>query len=184
MIKQFEDFLKSMNENSSSWYPTFKAQGECINKKDAVTLEELNKIAYYFKEFYKMSDIQVGEIDKEPDKSSYTKGETEKSFGVIGQRNDWFSPISFCYYWKQSSDPELEDIESGWVGRAYMKNKAPGQFMSPFQFLECVEMDYFYSNSWIEPTKDEHLSEMKKEMEKLALQSPRRGKITGGKYGL
>ena len=53
MIKQFKEFLKSMNESSSTWYPSFKAQGECINKKDAVTLEELNKIAYYFKEFYK-----------------------------------------------------------------------------------------------------------------------------------
>jgi len=183
-ISDFEGFLKSMNESNSTWYPTFKAQGECINRKDSVTLEELNKIAYYFKEFYKMDNIQVGEIDKTPDKSSYTKGETEKAFGVIGYRKDSFSFTSFCYYWKASTDPELEDIESGWVGRAYMKERSPGQFMSPYQFLECVEMDYLYSYAWIEPVSKEHLEEMKSEMAKLALKSPRRGRITGTRYGL
>lgn len=183
-ISDFESFLKSMYESSGSWYPTFKAQGEFINKKDDVTLEELEKIAYYFKNIYKMNNVQVGEINKTPDTSSYSRGETVKAYGVIGERVEWGNDTSYCYFWKQSTDPEIGYLESGWVGKTYMKEKSPGQFMSPFQFLECIEMDYFFSHEWIKSESDEHLLEFKKEMEKLALKSPRRGRIAGNKYGL
>jgi hypothetical protein len=178
MIKRFQDFL-----NESTWYPTFKAQGEFINKKDLVSKEELEKIAHYFINIYKMENVQVGKIKTVPDASSYSRGETAEKYGVSGVRN-WPSEEEFVYYWKESTDPEFKDIESGWVGRLIMKGKSPGHFMSPFQFLECVEMHYFYSHEWIEPVSKQHLEEMKREMEKLAIQSPRRGKIIGKKYGL
>jgi len=41
-FKLYEEFL------NETWYPTFKAQGEYINKKDRVSLEELEKIALIF----------------------------------------------------------------------------------------------------------------------------------------
>lgn len=42
MIKNFESFL-----NESFWIPNFKAQGEFIGSKDAVSPEELEKIEKY-----------------------------------------------------------------------------------------------------------------------------------------
>jgi hypothetical protein len=169
MIKNFKEFL---NENSS-WHATFKAQGDYINKKDLVTTEELEQIAYYFKEFYKMDNIKVGELD----------------YGLYGVSGDVSNHLkayfeSFRYYWKSSEDPELEDIESGWVGNAFKHDKTVGHFMSPFQFLECVEKDYFFLNAWGENISKQHLSEMESVMGKLAMKSKRRGTIIGRKFGL
>lgn len=177
-FKLYEEFL-----NESTWYPTFKAQGEFINKKDHVTMAELEKIAHYFMSFYKMNNIQVGKIKILPDASSYTSGETVERYGVSGIRN-WLSEEQFIYYWKDSSDPELSDLESGWVGKMVMKSKSPAQFMSPFQFLECVEMHYLYSHEWIEPVSKKHLEQIEREMNRLVMQSPRKVSIVSKKYGL
>lgn len=183
-FKLYEEFL-----NESTWYPTFKAQGEFINKKDHVTIEELEKIAYYLDTFYKMENIQIGKIKTVPNTSSYTKGETVEKYSVSGIRICMPSNEEFVYYWKESSDPELTDLESGWVGKLVMKGKSPGQFMSPFQFLECVEKHYLFDYAWgsgsnREIVSDNHLKEMNQVMHSLALKSPRRGKIIGNKYGL
>lgn len=168
MIKNFKEFL---NENKT-WYPTFKAQGEYINKKDSVTTEELQKIAYYFNKIYKMDNIKIGKLEN-------------GSYGVSGEASSSLKPYykRFQYYWKASSDSELEDIESGWLGKG-IGDKIAGQFMSPFEFLECVEMDYFYSNVFQEDESKKRLAEMKSVMGKLAMQSDRRINIISKKFGL
>lgn len=174
-IKLFEEFL------NETWYATFKAQGEFIGKKDNVCLEELEKIAWILEHMFNMRNVQCGKIKATPDTSSYTRGETVEKYGVVGTCQG-YSNEEFCYYWKQSTsaDPELQELESGWVGRAYLKGKSPGQFMSPFEFLECVVMHFFYND----PKREDHLFLIKRSMEKLAMKSPRRGRIMGNKYGL
>jgi hypothetical protein len=136
-----------------------------------------------------MKDIHVGEFVKFPARV-IDKGETEKVYGVIGKEDSTFEPCTFCYFWKTSVDPELRSLEEGWIGRMEYKengehfSKSLAHFMSPFQFLECVEMHYRFSSRWSGETSDKHLETFKREMEKLALQSSRRGKIAGNKYGL
>ena len=177
-IKLFEEFL------NETWYPTFKAQGEFISKKDNVSLEELEKIAWFLEHMFKMRNVQYGKIKATPDTSSYTRGETVEKYGVIGKNSSSWGhhDEEFCYYWKQSTstDPELQELESGWVGRAYLEGKSPGQFMSPSEFLECVTMHFFYND----PKREDHLFITKRAMERLAMNSPRRGRILGNKYGL
>jgi hypothetical protein len=175
-FKLYEEFL-----NESAWYPTFKAQGECINAKDRVTLQELEQIAYYFKNIFLMRDVRVGKIKiAPPNVSSYSAGETVEKYGVTGKGTTNLYEEVFSYYWKDGDS----EIERGWVGKMITKGSSPGQFMSPIQFLECVEMHHLYSFAWIESTSKSHLSTMSSQMEKIALQGPRRGTITSKKYGL
>jgi len=176
-FKLYEEFL------NETWYPTFKAQGEYINKKDRVSLEELEKIAYFLENICDMKDVQYGKIKATPDTSSYTRGETVEKYGVIGtcQGYSFYSRPNekFCYYWKQSTstDPELQELESGWIGRAYLEGKSPGHFMSPFEFLECVLMHLYYND----PKREEYLSTVKQAMDKLGMSSPRKGTIAAKK---
>lgn len=170
-------YREFLNE-SESWYPTFKAQGEYIDKIDHVSGAELKQIAEFLSDIFHMNDVKVGKIQTIPDTSSYTRGETTEKYGVVGTMED-IENTTFSYYWKEG-----DEHERGWVGKMYTEGRSPGQFMSPFQFLECVEMHYFYSHKWIEDTSDRHLKIMRDVMEKLAIQSPRRGKIIGKKYGI
>jgi hypothetical protein len=133
-----------------------------------------------------MKDVQYGKIKATPDTRSYTRGETVEKYGVIGtcQGYSFYSRPNeeFCYYWKQSTstDPELQALESGWIGRAYLENKSPGQFMSPYEFLECVLMHFFYND----PKREDHLFIVKQAMEKQTKETPSRGTEMAKKFAI
>jgi hypothetical protein len=176
MIKDFHSFL---NE-SSSWYPTFKAQGEVIDRKDDVNIDELEKIGLYFSRIFTMDDVKVGKIQRTPD-GTYHESQTVESYGVIGKRYTTASrnPEVFTYYWREGTS----SLEQGWIGRLDMEGRSPRQFMSPLQFLECVEMHYLYSYAWIEQTSIEHKKLFSREMNAL-LSGRRKTKYVTGQYGL
>ena len=177
MIKSFETFL-----NESSWFPNFKSLGEFIGSKDAVSVAELEKIGYYLRNFFEIDNITVGQIKRTPDRGSYSSGETVDGYGVKGITLIGREEATFTYYWKEVENSEFPELENGWLGRLDSivggAGRHPRQFMSPQQFIECV------GNYYVGYVTQTQLDTMRKEMEKLALQSPRRGRISGKKYGL
>jgi len=191
MFMSYDQFRQQFGQlHESIWYPTFKAQGEFLDRKDDVSVEELEKIAFYFKEIYKMKDVHVGEFVVFPAKVK-GRGEVEKVYGVTGKMNSWLDDTTFYYYWKASDDPdpEMKSLEEGWVGKMSIKEagkhfpKDLRHFMSPLQFLECVEMHYFYSSKWNTLENDEHLSMFNKEMTAL-LRGRTKTRHNSKKFGL
>lgn len=183
MIKNFQNFL-----NESEWYATFKAQGEILDRKDDVSTEELQKIASYFSEIFGMENVKVGEIEKLPAKVDKNTNVAVKVYGVRGDRKGP-EKESFYYFWRPSSDTEAADLEASWIGKiTYTKDGEHfpthmGQFMSPLQFLECVEMHYRYSHAWIEPVSNAHIEKFNQEMNDL-LQGRRKTWHTSKKFGI
>jgi hypothetical protein len=181
MIRNFEDFLKE--SETRRWYPDFKTQGEFIGSKDAVSVAELEKIGFYMKNFFKITNTTVGNIKRTPDSGSYSSGDTIDAYGVRGTITMGREESTYTYYWREVENSEFPDLENGWIGRLDSQiggaGRHPRQFMSPLQFLECLS----YQSS-LKYITNSDMDTIRREMENLALQSPRRGRIAGKKYGL
>jgi hypothetical protein len=175
------DKYSALNENSNTWYATFKAQGEIIDKKEDVSKDELDKIAYYFKEFFSLKDVSIGQVSNNIKYKNIF-------FGISATQNIYGDTHIYTYYYRPGSG----NLDPGWIGSLTIIHgsyRMPAtnmymQFMSPAQFLECVEMDMFYASSWSDDINKKHIEDIHIKMYELSLKSPRKHKIVGKKYGI